>query len=278
MSASLKLAQEYLGKEVEVIVDRPLGSKHPKHGFIYQTNYGYIPGTKSPDGEELDAYYLGGDNPLKKAKGFALAIIHRTQDDDDKLVVVSEEKNDISDEEIEKAVEFQEKWFEHVIVREDPYHVLKYKDKLPYRKAVVGVVTNSENKYLITQNHGSEPHRWRYAGGGIEENEAWEEAILRELREELGTDKFEVIQTSSFSLQYDWPDDMIVNNADWERRLYKGQEQKQVLVKYTGSIDEIIFDTNELQDIKWVDLADLKIILIILINGNLQRKCYKNLV
>ena len=49
----------YLGKEVVVKMDRPLGSKHPKHGFIYTVNYGFIPGTISGDGEELDAYVLG---------------------------------------------------------------------------------------------------------------------------------------------------------------------------------------------------------------------------
>ena len=45
-------------------MDRPLGSKHPKHGFEYLTNYGYIPDTISGDGEELDAYVLGVDKPL----------------------------------------------------------------------------------------------------------------------------------------------------------------------------------------------------------------------
>lgn len=109
-------AKEYLGKEVEVIIDRPLGSKHPKNGFIYKANYGYIPGTKSPDGEELDAYYLGINKPIKKAKGICIAIIHRTNDDDDKLVVIPKGKS-ITDDEIEKAVEFQEKWFKHIIIR-----------------------------------------------------------------------------------------------------------------------------------------------------------------
>ena len=51
-------AKDYLGKEVEVIMDRKLGTTHPKHGFIYMLNYGYISNTISPDGEELDAYVL----------------------------------------------------------------------------------------------------------------------------------------------------------------------------------------------------------------------------
>jgi len=109
-------AKNYLGKEVAVIIDRPLGSKHPKHGFTYEANYGYVPKTKSPDGEELDVYYLEIDKPIKKAKGICIAIIHRTDDDDDKLIVVPKGSK-LSNEEIEKQTEFQEKWFKHIIIR-----------------------------------------------------------------------------------------------------------------------------------------------------------------
>jgi len=115
---SFELAKRYLGKEVEVVIDRQLGSKHPKHGFEYETNYGYIPDTLAPDGEELDAYYLGINKPLERGKGKCIAIIHRFDDNDDKLIVVPVEKEGIADEEIEKAVHFQEKWFKHEIVRE----------------------------------------------------------------------------------------------------------------------------------------------------------------
>ncbi len=110
-------SKDFLGKEVEVIIDRPLGSKHSKHGFTYEVNYGYVPNTKSPDGEELDAYCLGRNKPLKKAKGVCVAIIHRTNDDDDKLIVVPADRKDITNEEIEKLTNFQEQWFEHEIIR-----------------------------------------------------------------------------------------------------------------------------------------------------------------
>jgi inorganic pyrophosphatase len=109
-------AKSFLGKEVEVIIDRPLGSKHPKHDFIYGVNYGYVPNTKSPDGEEMDAYCLGINKPVKKAKGICIAIIHRTNDNDDKLVIVPRGTK-LSDQEIEKQTEFQEKWFKHTIGR-----------------------------------------------------------------------------------------------------------------------------------------------------------------
>ena len=64
----------------------------------------------------MDAYYLGVNEPIKEAPGICRAIIHRLDDDDDKLVVMPKEV-DISDEEIEKMVNFQEQWFEHEIFR-----------------------------------------------------------------------------------------------------------------------------------------------------------------
>ena len=115
-SKSFLLAKEYLSKVVKIVIDRPLGSIHPKWNFEYLANYGYLEGVLAPDGEELDAYVLKVDKPLKEYVGKVVAIIHRTDNDDDKLVVIPEIET-ITDEEIEKMVEFQEKWFKHQIVR-----------------------------------------------------------------------------------------------------------------------------------------------------------------
>ena len=98
-------------------MDRPLGSKHPKHGFVYAVNYGYVPGTQSADGEELDAYYLGVNRPLHAAEGKCIAIIHRLNDDDDKLVIIPGTQTNLSDSEIAKAVDFQEQRFDYEILR-----------------------------------------------------------------------------------------------------------------------------------------------------------------
>ena len=107
---------DYLNKIVKVKIDRPLGSKHPKYDFIYPVNYGFVPNTVSGDGEELDCYVLGVFEPLEEFEGICIAVIHRTNDDDDKLVIVPDGEN-YSDEEIEKLVEFQEKYFEYKIIR-----------------------------------------------------------------------------------------------------------------------------------------------------------------
>ena len=109
-------AREFIGQTVTVEMDRPLGTRHPKHGFMYCVNYGFIPGTVSGDGEELDAYLLGVFEPVQNYIGKCIAVIHRINDDDDKLVVVPEGKN-YNDEQIRALTEFQERYFESQIIR-----------------------------------------------------------------------------------------------------------------------------------------------------------------
>jgi len=115
-SESLKLAKNYLGKEVKAVIDRPLGSKHPKHDFVYEVNYGYIEGVLAPDGEELDAYLLGINEPVKEYTGVCVAIAHRKDNDDDKLIVVPK-GIDIDNDKIRELINFQEKWFDMEIIR-----------------------------------------------------------------------------------------------------------------------------------------------------------------
>ena len=109
-------SKDYLNKEVKVTIDRKLGTKHPKHGFMYMLNYGYIPNTISGDGEELDAYLVGEFEPVESSKGKVIAIIHRTNDNDDKLIVSVNGKN-YTDEQIRALTEFQEQYFESEIWR-----------------------------------------------------------------------------------------------------------------------------------------------------------------
>ncbi len=108
--------KDFLGKEVKVKMDRILGSKHPKWNFIYPVNYGYIPNTVSGDGEELDAYVVGEFVPLDEFVGKVIAIIHRLDDDDDKLVVAKDGVN-YSDDAIAALTEFQERFFKSEIYR-----------------------------------------------------------------------------------------------------------------------------------------------------------------
>lgn len=107
---------DYLGQTVRVVIDRPLGARHSTHGFVYLLNYGYVPGAVVGDGEELDAYVLGVFEPVAEFEGVCIAVIHRTNDDDDKLVIAPPGRA-FTDEEIRALTEFQERFFVFVIIR-----------------------------------------------------------------------------------------------------------------------------------------------------------------
>ncbi len=109
--------RRFLGKIVKVRIDRPIGSKHESFDIHYPVNYGYIPDTVAPDGEELDAYVLGVSVPIKEFTGRCIALIHRTVDNEDKLVVAPENV-EFSDEEIRALTKFPERDFELIIIRE----------------------------------------------------------------------------------------------------------------------------------------------------------------
>ncbi len=113
---TLEIAKAFLGQRVHVRIDRPIGSRHPNHGFIYPVNYGFVPDTLAADGEELDAYVLGVFEPLETFTGVCLAILHRLDDDDDKLVLAPEGKS-YTDDQIRALTEFQERFFQTEIVR-----------------------------------------------------------------------------------------------------------------------------------------------------------------
>ena len=113
----MKDIKKYLDTEVTVKMDRQLGAKHPKWGFVYMLNYGYIPNTISGDGEEIDAYVVGEFKPVEEFTGRVIAIIRRTNDNDDKLVVAPNGVN-YTDDQLVALTEFQERFFKSVIIRE----------------------------------------------------------------------------------------------------------------------------------------------------------------
>jgi len=106
----------FIGQLVRLHIDRPLGSRHPEYGYEYPLNYGFVPGEISPDGEDLDAYVLGVRDPIATFEGECIAVIHRTNDRDDKLVVGPTGVT-FTDQQIREATEFQERYFESVILR-----------------------------------------------------------------------------------------------------------------------------------------------------------------
>ena len=101
-----------IGKIVTVTIDRPKDSCHPNYpDLIYPINYGYINGVIGGDGEEQDAYVLGVDEPVKEFTGKVIAIIHRLNDVENKLVVAPDGIL-FTKEQILAMVDFQERYFQ----------------------------------------------------------------------------------------------------------------------------------------------------------------------
>lgn len=106
------LVKSYLGKMINIKIDRPIGSIHPKHpDLVYPINYGYIENVLGGDGEELDVYLLGVDVPVEEYTAHVIGIVHRHNDVEDKLVAAPESVS-FTKEEITKAVCFQEQYYE----------------------------------------------------------------------------------------------------------------------------------------------------------------------
>lgn len=103
--------KKYIGQEISVLIDRPKGTKHPDYPMlIYELNYGYVPGTISRDGEEIDCYLLDIDFPTDKAKRLCIGLVMRA-DGDHKLIIVSNPLRECSINMIWNKVSFQEKYF-----------------------------------------------------------------------------------------------------------------------------------------------------------------------
>lgn len=175
--------EEYLGKVVEVTVDRPMGSKHPEHGFVYPINYGYIEGTMAADGEEIDAYVLGVFEPVEKFRGRVIGIIKRKNDVEDKLVV-AQTLNSYNTAQIKALTEFQERFFDSEII------CCSVQTGEPKIRPIVLGLARRGNDILVEEDYDiiNDQYFYRFLGGGIEFREESEEALVREFKEELNAD------------------------------------------------------------------------------------------
>ena len=102
----------YLGKTVDIKIDRPVGYIHKKekYSLLYPINYGYIPDVYGGDGEELDVYLMGVDEPVEEYTCRIIGIAHRENDVEDKLIAAPLGKS-YTAEEIAEAVHFQEQYY-----------------------------------------------------------------------------------------------------------------------------------------------------------------------
>lgn len=160
-----------MGKSVHVVVDRPIGYQHGD--IVYPINYGYVPGLIAGDGEEQDAYILGVSEPLAEFDGQVVAVIHRRNDCEDKLVVAPP-GTVYHQGQIAQAVHFQEQFFDTKILScfEKSCGVLAYR------------MADGQQEFLLVFETYSQC--WSLPKGHMEAGEKEEETALRELFEETG--------------------------------------------------------------------------------------------
>ncbi len=227
------LVKSYLGKTVDIKIDRPIGYVHKKEKYTltYPINYGYIPGVLGGDGEELDVYLLGVDKPVSKYCAKIIGIVHRENDVEDKLIAAPENMI-FNQAQIAEAIHFQEQYYET--------HV-----EAIYQKSC-GVVVfrnlNGKREYLCLLQNLSETYS--VPKGHIEAFETEKDCALRELYEETGI-KAELIDGFKAEISYSF-------------QTRSGEKQKTVvlfLAEYNGELD---IDHNEIISYQWLDASKAK--------------------
>lgn len=121
-----------------------------------------------------------------------------------------------------------------------------------YRDTVAAIIINSDKKILMCE-HIWIDNAWQFPQGGVEENESKKDALLRELYEEIGTDKVKVLKEMPSIIKYKFP--------YYLKTKYKidGQKQTYFLVHFHGDDSEIRFDKQEKPEFKefqWVNIDE----------------------
>ena len=111
-----ELIREYLGKTVEVTIDRPIGFHHVTKGIHldYTINYGYLPGVTGGDGEEQDVYILGISEPLDTFTGRIIGVVRRKDDNEDKFIAAPDGMT-FTGKQMEEKLYFVEKYFDSMV-------------------------------------------------------------------------------------------------------------------------------------------------------------------
>ena len=144
-------------------------------------------------------------------------------------------------------------------------------NNLPLRNGVGIILLNKENKIFVAKRIDNPKNFWQMPQGGVDKNENYYSAALRELKEETSIISVKFIKEIEKKYTYILPDHLI--GIIWKGR-FKGQKQKWFVMRFVGSESEININTKypEFLDWKWVDLNDLPKIAV-----NFKLNVYKNL-
>jgi putative (di)nucleoside polyphosphate hydrolase len=131
-----------------------------------------------------------------------------------------------------------------------------------YRPGVGIVLLNREGKVWVGRRIDMPPglSAWQMPQGGIDAGETPRQAALRELFEETGTDKADIIAESGQWLRYDLPD---IIRTGWRRR-FRGQRQKWFVMRFVGDDSDININGHEAEfdAWKWVEPVELPELIV----------------
>lgn len=129
--------------------------------------------------------------------------------------------------------------------------------KLPYRKGVGAVLINREGLVFVARRIDTPGDAWQLPQGGIDDSEKPSKAVMRELAEEIGTDKAEIIGKSKEWYRYEFPEELV--GGVWGGK-YRGQKQRWFALRFTGSDADIDLAADghpEFNDWRWVRIETL---------------------
>ena len=141
-----------------------------------------------------------------------------------------------------------------------------------YRKCVGIVLFNDERKVLVGKRRDYSSEAWQLPQGGVDEGESYEQALFREMTEEIGTDKAEIIAPLPNRLRYDLPQKL--QGKLWGGK-FVGQEQQWFLMHFIGEEDDININTEEPEfvEYRWVPLPQCIDLIV-----EFKRDVYKKLI
>ena len=145
-------------------------------------------------------------------------------------------------------------------------------DPRPYRPCVGVMLLNARGHVFVGNRIGMKGENWQMPQGGIDEGETPRDAALRELEEEAGTRKAEIIAESLEWFSYDLPE--VVSRQQWGGR-FRGQTQRWFAMRFMGEDSEIQLNRHkaEFGAWRWVPMGDLERLI-----APLKREVYRRVI
>lgn len=132
---------------------------------------------------------------------------------------------------------------------------------LPYRPAVGVMLLNREGLIFVGKRIDQTVEGWQMPQGGIDDGEEPRQAAMRELKEEAGTDKAEIIAEMNDWITYDLPAHLV--GVAFHGK-YRGQRQKWFALRFLGDDGDIDLHAHEpeFSAWKWLTIEELPQVIV----------------